>query len=187
MKESKIINEWLLKWQKSTRLELWETKQFFFYFHTIKLRRSRTFRQSERKFSSYSEPLTFSRQQQALSGLFSLGRVKGFLSLFPRPNHSQSYNHLQSIGETQLHIACIKNDAVKVKQLLAAGGDANSTDYAGWTPLHEACNHGNLESVRELLKSRQPVLEINSEDGTCFALQSVSADQILSCYMWTKK
>ena len=69
---------------------------------------------------------------------------------------------------------------MKVKQLLAAGGDANSTDYAGWTPLHEACNHGNLESVRELLKSRQPVLEINSEYGTCFALQSVSADQILS-------
>lgn len=84
-------------------------------------------------------------------------------------------NRRNARGETQLHIACIKNDALKVKQLLAAGGDANSTDYAGWTPLHEACNHGNLESVRELLKSRQPVLEINSEDDPCRVLNLLSA------------
>jgi len=25
-------------------------------------------------------------------------------------------------------------------------------DYAGWTPLHEACNHGHLEIVRFLLE-----------------------------------
>ena len=72
---------------------------------------------------------------------------------------------LSSAGETKLHVACIKNEAVKVKQLLAAGADANITDHAGWTPLHEACNHGNVECVRELLKARQPVCELNPEDG----------------------
>ena len=25
-------------------------------------------------------------------------------------------------------------------------------DNAGWTPLHEACNHGNIQCVQELLK-----------------------------------
>lgn len=76
---------------------------------------------------------------------------------------------LSSVGETKLHLACIKNNSAKVKQLLTAGEDANSIDNVGWTPLHEACYHGNLECVRELLKNRQPVLEINSEDGrSCF-------------------
>ena len=54
---------------------------------------------------------------------------------------------------------------MKVKQLLAAGADANTTDHAGWTPLHEACNHGHVESVRELLKARRLVYEINTGDG----------------------
>ena len=82
---------------------------------------------------------------------------------------TEAFFGLSSVGETKLHIACIKNDPAKVKQLLAAGEDANSVDYVGWTPLHEACNHGHLECVRVLLKNRQPVLEINSEDGmSCF-------------------
>ena len=72
-------------------------------------------------------------------------------------------------GETKLHVACIKNDAVKVKQLLAAGADANITDHAGWTPLHEACNHGHVECVRELLKARRLVYEVNAEDGMYFS------------------
>lgn len=57
---------------------------------------------------------------------------------------------------------------MKVKQLLAAGVDANCTDHAGWTPLHEACNHGNMECVRELLKARQPVFGIKPGDGKHF-------------------
>lgn len=72
-------------------------------------------------------------------------------------------------GETKLHVACIKNDAVKVKQLLAAGADANITDHAGWTPLHEACNHGHVECVRELLKARRLVYEINGDNGMYFS------------------
>ena len=63
-----------------------------------------------------------------------------------------------------------------MKQLLAAGADANITDHAGWTPLHEACNHGNVECVRELLKARQPVCEINPEDGK----------HLLPMYHWMK-
>ena len=61
-----------------------------------------------------------------------------------------------------------------MKQLLAAGADANSTDHAGWTPLHEACNHGHVECVRELLKARQLVYEINPGDGMYSSLKRLS-------------
>ena len=35
---------------------------------------------------------------------------------------------------------------------LFLGIDVNIKDNAGWTPLHEACNHGNIECVKELLR-----------------------------------
>ncbi|XP_070196144.1 uncharacterized protein [Littorina saxatilis] len=56
-------------------------------------------------------------------------------------------------GETMLHRAAIKNNISLLKQLLSVPGvDVNAQDYAGWTPLHEACNHGNTECARALLK-----------------------------------
>ena len=68
-------------------------------------------------------------------------------------------------GETDLQVSCIKNDPVKVQQLLALGADANMKDHAGWTALHEACNHGYVDCVQELLKARQLVYEIKPGDG----------------------
>lgn len=70
-------------------------------------------------------------------------------------------------GETNLQLSCIKNDVVKVKQLLTSGADANMKDNAGWTALHEACNHGYTGCVQELLKARQLVYEIKPGDGMC--------------------
>ncbi|XP_025111296.1 uncharacterized protein LOC112574436 [Pomacea canaliculata] len=56
-------------------------------------------------------------------------------------------------GETLLHRAAIKNDVVLLKQMLSVPGvDVNAQDNAGWSPLHEACHHGNVECVRALLK-----------------------------------
>ncbi|XP_022101976.1 SMC5-SMC6 complex localization factor protein 1-like isoform X2 [Acanthaster planci] len=58
-------------------------------------------------------------------------------------------------GETPLHMACIKNDPAKVRELLACSTiQVNMKDYAGWTALHEAANHGHLDCVKELLKYR---------------------------------
>ncbi|KAL9982174.1 hypothetical protein ACROYT_G010985 [Oculina patagonica] len=78
-------------------------------------------------------------------------------------------------GETDLQLSCIRNDTVKVKQLLALGADANMKDYAGWTALHEACNHGYVGCVQELLKARQLVYEIKPGDDTTEVLNLLSA------------
>ncbi|XP_048255683.1 uncharacterized protein LOC124138844 [Haliotis rufescens] len=62
-------------------------------------------------------------------------------------------NKTNNKGETALHMACIKNNIVKLKQLLTVPGvDVNAQDHAGWTPLHEACNKGHVECVDTLLK-----------------------------------
>ncbi|XP_065055412.1 uncharacterized protein LOC135683933 [Rhopilema esculentum] len=57
-------------------------------------------------------------------------------------------------GETQLHVACIKDRPTDVKLLLLNGLDPNLKDNAGWTALHEASNHGHTTCVAELLKCK---------------------------------
>ncbi|XP_076326636.1 uncharacterized protein LOC143233810 isoform X2 [Tachypleus tridentatus] len=54
-------------------------------------------------------------------------------------------------GETPLHIATIKGNVNRVKELLTEGVNPNVKDNAGWTPLHEACNHGHKQIVELLL------------------------------------
>nr|XP_033774534.1 SMC5-SMC6 complex localization factor protein 1 isoform X2 [Geotrypetes seraphini] len=69
-------------------------------------------------------------------------------------------------GETALHIACMKNKVEKLVLLLCLPGTCiNVKDYAGWTPLHEACNHGSTECVREILQRCPEVDLLSQVDG----------------------
>jgi NF-kappa-B inhibitor-like protein 2 len=54
-------------------------------------------------------------------------------------------------GETLLHQNCISGNLGKVRSLLAEGATVHTRDYCGWTPLHEACNHGYTEIAQLLL------------------------------------
>ncbi|XP_051786271.1 BRCA1-associated RING domain protein 1 isoform X2 [Erpetoichthys calabaricus] len=72
----------------------------------------------------------------------SLQRSPGSPGVFKR-NHK---------GETPLHLAAIKGDALSAEQLLNNGADPNLKDHAGWTPLHEACHHGHFKIVELLLQ-----------------------------------
>ncbi|XP_039611268.1 BRCA1-associated RING domain protein 1 isoform X1 [Polypterus senegalus] len=72
----------------------------------------------------------------------SLQRSPGNPGVFKR-NHK---------GETPLHLAAIKGDALSAEQLLNNGADPNLKDHAGWTPLHEACHHGHFKVVELLLQ-----------------------------------
>ncbi|XP_054720728.1 ankyrin repeat domain-containing protein 12-like [Uloborus diversus] len=70
--------------------------------------------------------------------------------------NEDSPEHLQlkrnERGETPLHVATIKGDLRKVRQLLRQGVLVDTRDFAGWTPLHEACNHGWLEIAKVLIQ-----------------------------------
>ncbi|TKS78888.1 SMC5-SMC6 complex localization factor protein 1 [Collichthys lucidus] len=57
--------------------------------------------------------------------------------------------------------ACKRNQVETVLQILALPGtDVNVKDHAGWTPLHEACNHGSTACVEALLRHRPaPVVD----------------------------
>ncbi|XP_052556538.1 SMC5-SMC6 complex localization factor protein 1 isoform X2 [Tympanuchus pallidicinctus] len=69
-------------------------------------------------------------------------------------------------GQTALHGACIRNKVERLIQLLSFPGiDINSKDYAGWTPLHEACNHGSTVCVSEILQRCPEVDLLSQVDG----------------------
>ncbi|XP_072743856.1 tonsoku-like protein [Anoplolepis gracilipes] len=55
-------------------------------------------------------------------------------------------------GETQLHVACINGDVGTVERLLSSGHPTNVRDHCGWSPLHEAANHGHVDIAELLLR-----------------------------------
>lgn len=56
-------------------------------------------------------------------------------------------------GESPLHVACIKGKFDMLEAVLREGAiDINAKDNAGWTALHEACNHGYANFAELLLQ-----------------------------------
>ncbi|KFW02423.1 Ankyrin repeat domain-containing protein 32, partial [Eurypyga helias] len=90
-------------------------------------------------------------------------RTKMNCYLLAEGGHSYRRN---TKGETDLHKACISNKVERLIQLLSVPGtDINVKDYAGWTPLHEACNHGSTVCVREILQRCPEVDLLSQVDG----------------------
>src|SRR5258708_22390968 len=56
-------------------------------------------------------------------------------------------------GVEQLLSAADKGDVKAIQAAIAAGGDVEATDAAGYTALMKAANGGKLEAVRALLKA----------------------------------
>ncbi|KNC85393.1 hypothetical protein, variant 2 [Sphaeroforma arctica JP610] len=56
-------------------------------------------------------------------------------------------------GETALHSAVISGDRAKVVQQLGWGAKVVTYDFMGWTPIHEAANHGHVEILSLLLET----------------------------------
>lgn len=53
-----------------------------------------------------------------------------------------------------------------VESLLSNGADVNAAQQGGWTPLHQATGHGQIEMVRLLLKYGADVASKNEEGKT---------------------
>ncbi|KAK6991205.1 hypothetical protein BgiMline_014560 [Biomphalaria glabrata] len=78
-------------------------------------------------------------------------------------NLAKKANKPNAKGESAVHIACKRNNAIKLQELLLIPGvNVNLKDNAGWTPLHEACNRGNLDCVCLLLR-HSPLSELDSK------------------------
>ncbi|CAG5128098.1 unnamed protein product [Candidula unifasciata] len=93
--------------------------------------------------SKKSEEILDVRKPKGQRGVLTAGKV----------------NKRNGKGESSIHIACMKNKTEELAKLLQVpGADINLRDYSGWTPLHEACHHGNVACVELLLKhvSRAP-------------------------------
>ncbi|XP_031436536.1 tonsoku-like protein isoform X2 [Clupea harengus] len=62
------------------------------------------------------------------------------------------WNRRNEKGETCLHRACIDGNLRQVQLLMEQSHPVNPRDYCGWTPLHEASNHGHEAIVAVLLE-----------------------------------
>eukprot|EP00041_Stephanoeca_diplocostata_P031523 m.984114 g.984114 ORF g.984114 m.984114 type:complete len:1827 (-) comp23975_c0_seq21:225-5705(-) len=69
------------------------------------------------------------------------------------------HNTKNENGETKLQQAVIKGNLQAVRTLLEAGASINCFDNYGWTPLHEACNHGHDDIIQLLLS--HPEVRVN--------------------------
>ncbi|KAK3794511.1 hypothetical protein RRG08_003662 [Elysia crispata] len=82
-------------------------------------------------------------------------------------------------GETVLHTACIKNNVELLEEILSQPNvEVNIQDAIGWTPLHEACNHGNLRCVELLL---QYVPESSDKQGMITCINTKVRERSADC------
>lgn len=81
-------------------------------------------------------------------------------------------------GETPLHTACIKGKYEQAKELLKLGAQANTKDFNGWTPLHEASNHGFADIVALLLDYNGIIDCVAGEDNDTPLHDAVSNNRI---------
>jgi ankyrin repeat protein len=68
-----------------------------------------------------------------------------------RPIPFSAINHQDRSGRTLIFKYASRGDVESTESLLKAGASLRIADYAGWTPLHEACLEGHTDIVRSML------------------------------------
>ncbi|XP_011616286.2 tonsoku-like protein [Takifugu rubripes] len=77
--------------------------------------------------------------------------LEGYDKMVTGRRKTGRWNKRNEKGETSLHRACIDGNLKQVQYLVEQGHPINPRDYCGWTPLHEASNHGHYDIVAVLL------------------------------------
>lgn len=77
--------------------------------------------------------------------------LEGYDKMVTGKRKTGRWNKRNEKGETSLHRACIEGNLKQVQYLVEQGHPVNPRDYCGWTPLHEASNHGHYDIVAVLL------------------------------------
>ncbi|KAJ8668497.1 hypothetical protein QAD02_010160 [Eretmocerus hayati] len=86
---------------------------------------------------------------------------------------------------SHLHIACLRNNIIAVKKLIAQGANVNimveseSLHWAGYTPLHFAVENHNPDVVKLLLKSGAKMMVKNSRSLTPLHLANIVRDEVM--------
>ena len=75
------------------------------------------------------------------------------------------YNAKDTNQQSLLHFTCTYKKESLVRKLVAQGADVNALDYQGWTPLHVACDGGNLASANVLLQNGALVMLGTKTEG----------------------
>lgn len=73
-------------------------------------------------------------------------------------------NACSTDGDNALHCVVHWGDVLAAKVLIEAGIDVNKAGDLGYTPLHVACMHGNLEMVRLLIDSGADLFAMSEGD-----------------------
>jgi uncharacterized protein len=61
-------------------------------------------------------------------------------------------NELDKYGRSNLHYLVMRNNLLKIRDVIAKGGDVNLKDNDGFTPLHFAAQEYSIEAARVLLE-----------------------------------
>jgi len=145
-----------------------------------------------------NDPGVVSGETSAIEGR---GRRRG-----PRGKMASARIRRNEKGETQLHVACINGDIGAVERLLLSGHSTNVRDHCGWSPLHEAANHGYVDIAELLLKydanindpggasckgvtplhdaaccGHLSMMQLLMRHGACLTLKTHDGDTVLDC------
>lgn len=97
-------------------------------------------------------------QENVFRRYFVLYNIYLMLSIEPVTVINHAYCSILKVhkknerGETPLHVAARKGEHRLCRKLIEEGALINARDYAGWTPLHEACYHGHFKVAKLLLR-----------------------------------
>ncbi|GAB6026104.1 hypothetical protein CHUAL_012306 [Chamberlinius hualienensis] len=75
--------------------------------------------------------------------------VLTLIYLIPHPSY---LDHQNKLYQTALHLSVLMGQAVVVRRLVLAGARTTVRDWHGNTPLHLACERGELECIKELTR-----------------------------------
>jgi ankyrin repeat protein len=102
-----------------------------------------------------------------LAAHFGQARVASLLLIYGAEVNARSRNGL---ANTALHAALAGRRHEVAALLLAHGADPRATQRGGWTPLHQAADHGDRALIEALLARGAEVNARNDEGQTPLAL-----------------
>ena len=80
-------------------------------------------------------------------------------------------------GETKLQVAVIEGKYSVVRSLINQGYSVNVRDNNGWTPLHEAANHGHVEICKLLVENGAKVDSVMAQTGLTPLMDAMQSHQ----------